>query len=193
MRSEAKRVNVGERDQYVIYGFDLRGISDWILGKPPFVLPHLTGKVDKTGRDTGWESFWTALRVLTRTGVVETVYHLVESTKSEAEILHPYAIAGGEPAELSLRKAAHRAGLAMSADWLREEHTGLFLVPVMKHLANVELVGIFRMRHRPKTKATAAWWKGNESWSMWEKTYEELRQQADGSVANGNQKTRKTA
>jgi hypothetical protein len=33
------------------------------------------------------------------------------------------------------------------------------LVPVLRHFANVQMIGVARLRYRPHTKLTAAWWK----------------------------------
>jgi hypothetical protein len=32
------------------------------------------------------------------------------------------------------------------------------LVPVLRHFANVQMIGVARLRYRPHTKLTAAWW-----------------------------------
>jgi hypothetical protein len=48
----------------------------------------------------------------------------------------------------------------MLTDGQREWATGqkLWLAPVPRHIADVRMVGIARLRYRPKTRKTAAWW-----------------------------------
>jgi hypothetical protein len=42
---------------------------------------------------------------------------------------------------------------------IRAEQEGYeYLVPVLGHIANVALVEVFRLKYRPHTKATAAWY-----------------------------------
>jgi hypothetical protein len=33
-----------------------------------------------------------------------------------------------------------------------------YLVPVPRHIANVQMIGIARLRYRPHTRMTSAWW-----------------------------------
>jgi hypothetical protein len=56
--------------------------------------------------------------------------------------------------------AAEEAGIAMLNDALRDyvDRNDFNVVPVLRHLANVQMVGIARLRYRPHTKLTAAWW-----------------------------------
>ena len=58
-------------------------------------------------------------------------------------------------------KAADEAGQAMLNDGQRAyvDPNGLQLVPALRHFANVQMIGIARLRYRSHTKATAAWWK----------------------------------
>jgi hypothetical protein len=85
---------------------------------------------------------------------------LLDGDDSEAEIIHPLAMRGGEPAERELARAATQAAAAMLTDgqlnWSVEQ--GYYLVPVRRHIANVTVVEVFRLKYRPHTKATAAWY-----------------------------------
>ena len=44
-------------------------------------------------------SFWPAVHMLENLGLVEQVGMLLDGDDADAEIIHPYAIRGGEPAE----------------------------------------------------------------------------------------------
>ena len=75
----------------------------------------------------------------------------------------------GEPVERDLAEAAHRAGLAMVTrgqyEWACGELGGSpWLVPVRRHITGATMVGIARLRYRPRTAATAAWFARAEDW-----------------------------
>jgi hypothetical protein len=62
---------------------------------------------------------------------------------------------------------------------------GLHLLPALAHrLANVRLVGIARLRYRPHTKATAAWFAKKQDWDAWQERYCELAEQAKAGAAD---------
>jgi hypothetical protein len=42
-------------------------------------------------------------------------------------------------------------------EWAIEKGIHL-LAPVPRHIANVQMIGIARLRYRPRTKLTSAWW-----------------------------------
>jgi len=178
LRRSRGRIKVGEYGPYVIFGFE-EVDSRIVQGRPPFLEPHLTGKNEKGPdgkmRDTGWPSFWDTLEVLTSTGLIEIVDHLIESGSAEAEIIHPYATAGGLPQEQGLATAAHDAALRIMRHHNQElSNPSLWLVPVLAHLAGVQLVGVFRMRYRPRTRATTAWFMKHAEWQDWQRRYEDL-------------------
>jgi len=85
---------------------------------------------------------------------------LLDGDDDEAEIIHPYAIRGGEPAERELAATAELAAQTMLTEgqlaWSQDE--GYHLVPVLNHIANATMVEVFRLKYRPHTTATAAWY-----------------------------------
>lgn len=105
------------------------------------------------------DSFWPAVHTLTDLGLVERVGMLLDGDDDEAEIIHPYAVRGGEPAERGLAAAAQMAARAMITDgqFNRSAEQGYFLVPVRKHIAKAAVAEVFRLKYRPHTTATAAW------------------------------------
>jgi hypothetical protein len=180
LKREHGRIKVGEYGPYVIFGFEGASDTACVWRQAPFLEPHLTGK----SRGTGFQVFWNALEVLTSTGLIEIVQHLVESDKPEAEIIHPYAtMASGLPQERELARSAHRAGLSIMRSYSREpSNPSLWLVPVLAHLAGVQLVGVFRMLYRPRTRATTAWFMKHAEWQDWQRRYEELARKHGGQV-----------
>jgi hypothetical protein len=155
------RAKVGEQGPFVVWGFRSKHmIADRSLARP-FFTGQFTTRDDGRRSDAGWDaSFWPAVHTLTDLGLMEQVGMLLDGDDDESEIIHPYAIRGGEPAERELALAAQKAAMAMVTEgqlnWA--ERNGYWhLVPVRKHIANATLAELFRLKYRPHTSATAAW------------------------------------
>jgi hypothetical protein len=192
LRRVYERHKVGERGIYVIWGF--REVTTEAWGTAFFVAPHLTGQTEMVKQldgtikheDPGWPEFWQALGILTSTGLVDFVGHVVDADTEAGNVLHPYAVGNGEEAERTIADLAHLAGQAMVTDGQRSwaEGNGLLLLPVPKHVEQVQLVGLARLKYRARTTATAAWFGSAEEWASWARSYEQLRMEAlCGSVA----------
>lgn len=128
----------------------------------PFVQKHMTGDQDAGGKDTGLAHFWGRWDAIVTLGLIEEVPHLIDSDTNEGEIIHPFAVDNGEPFERELAAVAQRAAVALLTDVEVEQARSrlgrsVLLAPVPAHLGNVALVGIARLRYRPRTAATAAW------------------------------------
>ena len=157
-----ERVKVGEQGPFVVWGFQ----SKHMLAGPDLFRPFLTGQFTKrddgTQRDDGMDaSFWPAVETLNELGLVERVGMLLDGDDNEAEIIHPYGMRGGEPAERELALAAHYAALPLvtvgQRDWAAQQGYG-WLIPVRRHIANATLIEVYRLKYRPHTAATAAWY-----------------------------------
>jgi hypothetical protein len=155
-----ERAKVGEQGPFVVWGFRSSHLSAGRKLYAPFLTGQFTKTDGGTRRDTGMEdSFWPAVHSLTDLGLLERVGMLIDGGDDEAEIIHPYAIRGGEPAERELAAAAELAAQTMVTEgqlaWSQEE--GYHLVPVLKHIAKATVVEVFRLKYRPHTTATSAW------------------------------------
>ena len=160
LRVEFDRAKVEERGPFVVWGFRPdHTTADRGLARP-FFTGQFTTRDDGTRLDAGWDaSFWPAVNTLTELGLVEQVGMLLDGNDAEAEIIHPYAIRGGEAAERELTAAAQMAARAMVTEgqlnWSVEQD--YHLVPVRKHIAKATVVQVFRLKYRPHTTTTAAW------------------------------------
>jgi len=155
------RTKVGEQGPFVVWGFRSNHLSAGRGLYGPFLIGQFTKEDDGKRRDAGMDaSFWPAVHTLTDLGLVEPVGMLLDGDDHEAEIIHPYAIRGGEPAERELAAAAEMAARAMVTEgqfnWSVEE--SYHLVPVRKHIAKATVAEVFRLKYRPHTTATAAWY-----------------------------------
>jgi hypothetical protein len=156
-----ERVKVGEQGPFVVWGVRSKHTTAGSGLYRPFMTGQQTTRNDGKRADTGMElEFWPALHILENLGFVECVGMLVEAGDGAAEIIHPYGIHGGEPAERQLAIAAQLAAEAMitpgQRDWADGE--GYYLVPAPRHIAQATVVEVYRLKYRPHTKATAAWY-----------------------------------
>ena len=70
---------------------------------------------------------------------------------------------------------AHEAGLACLSEEYQAGNDGLYLIPMPRHLASVAIVGVARLRYRPRTTMTAAWYgKAKGDAEKWEQIYAEI-------------------
>jgi hypothetical protein len=180
---EFKRARVGERGEYVVWGFVASG-SNWVTWND-VTTPHrrpeaqLTEEELEAGDNRGVDFFRRA-RLLCRLGLVEWIPHLFESKDPEAEPIHPYGIGRSESLEDRLGIAAHEAASKMvtegQLEWASRSLTGEpWLAPVLSHIENVELIGIARLRYRPRTRAVSAWWsKHTATCERYLRSYREL-------------------
>jgi hypothetical protein len=137
------------------------------------------GDGSKRRQDTGWKPFWAAWNIVAGLELVELVGHVIEADNDAAEVVHPYAIGNGEADERALTTSAKTAAETLltpgQIEWTQAR--GLHLLPAPAHqLPNVQLVGIARLRYRPHTKATAAWFAKKQEWGEWRERYRELAQ-----------------
>jgi hypothetical protein len=157
-----ERVMVGERAQLIVWGFNRS--NDWARWDELLTAPHrreeLTEEEKATGKNKGVD-FFRRTAQLSDLGLIEWVAHLVESDDESGEIIHPLNTGGSNSIEDRLGRGAHEAGRALIADgqydWALNQGVE-FLVPVPRHIANVQVVGIARLRYRPHTRMTAGWW-----------------------------------
>ncbi len=157
------RRELGQQGEMVVYGFAFD--SGWVGWDNEVTVPHrrpkdeLTDEERKAGKNSAIDYFRRE-NLLLDTGVLEWVPHLCEGDSAEAEIIHPLRWDGEDGIESALGAAADRAGEAMlsegQASWARSQ--GLKLVPVPRHMRNVQVIGIARLRYRPRTALTSAWW-----------------------------------
>jgi hypothetical protein len=156
-----ERAKIGEQGPFVVWGFTPKhSIADAGLARS-FFTGEITTRDNGRRLDAGWDAaFWPAVHTLTDLGLVERVGMLLDGDDDEAEIIHPYAMRGGEPAEKELRLAAHSAALTMVTDGQRDwaEQNGYkWLIPVQRHIGNATLIEVYRLKC-PHTAATAAWY-----------------------------------
>jgi hypothetical protein len=155
-----ERVPVGQRGQFRVWGF--RHTSDFVGWGSTVTRCHRRDTLTREERAEGKNAavdFFRRQQQLVGAGLVEWIPTLFESDNAEAEALHPYGMGDSEGLEDRLGHAGHAAGGALltpgQQEWASEQ--GLWLVPVPQHIAHVQMIGIGRLRYRPRTRKTAAW------------------------------------
>jgi len=121
--------------------------------------------------------FWAALMALENCGLIEFIPHVFESDGPEAEMLHAYPVKDGvcEPWERRVAIAAHAAGFICltpgQRQWAIEQ--ARHLLPAPSHITRLAVIGIARLRYRPQTRMTAAWFaKSKDRSEAWQPVYE---------------------
>jgi hypothetical protein len=103
---------------------------------------------------------------LARLGLIDWTPYLCESEDADAEIIHPLRFPGRAASKSQERLWSLEERLAMAADeagsrLLNHHHpeaSDVYLVPVLRHVERVAVVGVARLHYRPRTRNTSEWW-----------------------------------
>lgn len=152
------RVRLAQAGPFIVWAFAPTGMKAWMV---PAIAPHYRGAADSPERDAASTAFWERWETLCRLGLVDEVPYLIEADTESAGVIHACPLEHGESVELDIGHAARDAALAMlsrdKADLygpLRE----IILAPVPLEYAQVQLVGLYRLRYRSRNARTGAWW-----------------------------------
>ena len=159
MYREYDRQRAGDRGIHVVWDFWLEHESvSWGEVTNPHRRSQLTAVEIKDGKNAGVD-FFKRKGVLFSMGLMEWVPYLFDGPKGEP--IHAMHDTGLQ-IERELYEAANDAGGRMVADGYKNRIEG-FLVPVPAHVEQVQVIGIARLRYRPQTKLTSAWWADHHS------------------------------
>jgi hypothetical protein len=151
-----ERKEVGERSYCTIWAF--RRKTTQLTWAGPMAA-HKNRPQEKGEGHPVWHS----VGLLSQMGLLEYIPHLMESDSPQAEPIHPFGIGrnGEEQIETEIGEAANAAGREMVPEWAvqKAEDDGFeWFCPAARTLPGVQLVGVARLRYRPHTKRTAAWY-----------------------------------
>jgi hypothetical protein len=162
-----QRHKLGQQGSYVIWGFVPEAFT--FSHDASFIWPHFknVGK-SKLSLKIATEEFGACYARLLNLGLVELVGHLIHQDSEEGEIIHPMALhQTGLEVERGL---AIVAGVAAEAMLLPQQLAGakakgiVAMVPVQRHIEDVQMVGIARLRYRPWTVRTKAFLARKHEW-----------------------------
>jgi hypothetical protein len=175
IREGFDRKKISEHGIFNVWGYKQGGLTLW-PNSPPFVAHKRRPKSQSNEDAPEWQS----VKILQEMGLMRFVPHLLENDSPQAEIIHPLGIGrnGEELIETEIGVVARAAAERMCAEWVMQhaEDDGFdAFCPIPRSLPNVQLVGIARLRYRPRTGMTAAWYANlQESGRAAKEKYEEL-------------------
>lgn len=102
----------------------------------------------------GNQGAWMVLYPLLRFGLLEQAYYMAESSDHDAELIYPVNddVERAHQALTFWLEERDGKGFAMEAQ--SSDHIGI----AGEHIENATMVGLLRLRYRPKTGKTARWW-----------------------------------
>jgi hypothetical protein len=165
IRKEYTRTKVGQQEEYDVWGFDRHKIGT--PGYASFYRSFNFNLDDPDKKIAEVSRFWSLWKILLDIGLIEEVAHIVDIDADEGEILYPLPLQETSISiEYEITLAAREAALLLVQKQRASqiEHGFEVLVPVLRHLQQVQLVGIYRLRYRPRTAATAAFIARCEKW-----------------------------
>lgn len=132
--------------QFVLYGFSKEETKASSTG----IFAEFAGQEDES-RNKG---AWIVLSPLWEMGLLEKVYYMAESTSQDAELIYPVGPWGTAQAMddlLHWLEETGGSGFAIEAQC----HDLQGIAP--KHIKSAAIVGLYRLRYRPKTGKTSRW------------------------------------
>jgi len=179
VREQFERRLVAEQGIYSVWGFRPGTGSHWWSG--PFNAHKTRQKRSADSEPPCWDS----LKLLEKMGLLYFVPHLFENDSQEAQPIHAYGIgrSGEEPMERQIGDAADEAARAIAIWRIEAERDGSeYFCPVVRTYPNVQMAGVARLRYRPHTSRTSAWFAQlQESGPDWIGKYRELAEKAESS------------
>jgi hypothetical protein len=152
-----ERQPLGSCGQYDLWAFD-RSANTYINPHPVFA-PHVASFKDK-----GWgQPVWPLLHTLEDLGLIEWLHYVYDAdpgSDREAEPRFPIGTGVDDALPNGVKRAIWAAASALGARIGREDalYEHAHVVPMQRHLKQVAMRAIPRMRYRARTRLTSAWW-----------------------------------
>jgi len=143
-----KKTVYAESGAFIFLGFDCdNSYVSWVT--------DVTSVHRVEGKSPG-DVFFKRIGALRDMGLLEYSVILFEGGGDEAEIIFP--IVGPTDTENEMLSVASVIAERLLQPWQIDNSPHKYLVPVLRHQGGAEAFGIYRLRHRPKTALTSAWW-----------------------------------
>lgn len=154
-----ERRRAGEYGSYIVWDFtESKQTACWNSAAEPHFHNNLTAEEKQAGKSVGGD-FFRRFDALVSLGLVDWIPYLYDGPKGEP--MHALACNGLE-AEKELYEAATEAAERMMGESWAQSIEGT-AVPVQKHIAEATMIGVARLRYRPHTALTSAWWAEHQS------------------------------
>jgi hypothetical protein len=172
LRGKFDRRKVGEYGSYLIWAYKEIEKTLWTSG--PFTAHAARPKT------TSDHPAWDSVIALESSGLLSFVPHIWERDHEQSEILFPYGVGdGAEQIEREIAASAHATAerLAFPERVAAAAKEGFnLLAPIRASCPDACMIGIPRLRYRPKTKRTGDWGS---------KDFKRLRCRRSGPVRHG--------
>lgn len=158
-----KREKICERGQFDVYGFKRDVPSAFKAG--PLARYWATSAKEKN-------IVWARIELLCEMGLLERVDYLAESDTPDSELIHPLS---GDSAACAVADAAANLAAALPGGFSYEAEKFDYTMPVLRHLAKAAVVTVYRLKYRPRTKRTSAWFAlYQESCKVFAEVYDQV-------------------
>lgn len=159
MKYTHERNKAGQYGAYVIWDFhNPTGWVTWGDVSKPHHREKLTKEEMEAKKNAGVDFFHRIERLISL-GLIEWIPYIFDG--EDGEPIHPVAHTGLE-AEQKLFYAVINAVERITTETQRKYQRGT-MVPVLAHVEQVQLISMMRLRYRPQTKLTAAWFAEHQS------------------------------
>lgn len=132
--------------------FNLYGFSnEKTLANSTGVFAEYANRQDEYGN----RGAWMVLKPLVNMGLIECFWYMAESRQPDAELIYPVGPHGtGDAISDLIQWLEDTGGKGYAFEAQTHDVQGI----AMKHIENANLVGVYRLRYRPKTGKTSRWW-----------------------------------
>lgn len=168
-----QRELVGQSGAYRVWRFEPDGAT---IRKSSTTEAHI--RYDMPGEE--FEELWRRVRLLQSLGLFEWTPYLFDGP--DGEPIHPVHEDSGIECEANLAAACTAAAsrCLTPGQWEYARDEGGLLVPVLAHVEQAAVIGIARLRYRPHTALTSAWWANlTQVCRNYTEVYEALGRRAD--------------
>ena len=155
LRASFERRRIGEYGSFILWAYKQSVRTLWWKGA--LLSHHPRPEIVK-----GEHPVWDSIKTLESSGLLSFVPHIWERDHEQSEILFPYGVGdGAEQIEREIAASAHATAerLAFPERVAAAAKEGFnLLAPIRASCPDACMIGIARLRYRPKTKRTGDWY-----------------------------------
>lgn len=104
--------------------------------------------------EDGNQGAWIALTPLSSMGLIESTKYMAESDDDESELIYPINEATTSAAFAVVDSLEENGAHGYAQKAMEHEYLGL----APQHIKKATMIGLYRMKYRPKTGKTGRWW-----------------------------------
>lgn len=145
--SHFERTTICPVGVFTLYGFS----NEKARAAPIGLFAEYANREDEHGN----RGAWVVLQPLVDMGLIGRFWYMAESQHPDAELIYPVGPHGtGDAISDLIQWLEDTGGKGYSFEAQTHDVQGI----AMKHIENANLVGVYRLKYRPKTGKTSRWW-----------------------------------